>query len=206
MKRTVLVTTIAIAVIVIFWIYPAMSFHIDSSWWIVCRFSDDYDPKSAGFLEDAYGGTILDLEADHNFNAFGQSFVFVGGSQAFGKEAPWAEEFLMITKPSTQPDVRWIVPTNFDSAYIQTPQGDFKATDGNYGLITKAYDYTLRRWIIICIGWNAEGTAAGAHLLVTRPTLLEEHTWIVYEYTGASVSMGNWVLSAFSSYAIVETG
>jgi hypothetical protein len=205
MKRSLLLLSVVIAVIGIVWLLPCTTFSIDESWWIVCRFSDDYDPKSAEFLADAYGGTIIDLEADHDFNAFGQSFVFVGGSTAFGAEAPWAEEFLAITKPSTQPSLKWVVPTDFASAYLETPKGTFYASDGNYGMITKAYDYGLRRWIVIVIGWNAECTAAGARIVVMQPDLVETHSWIVYEYTGDSVSLGSWVLSNFSSYVIVET-
>jgi hypothetical protein len=205
MKRTALILTLICIAAFIIWIYPATSFKIDGNWWIVCRFSDDYDPLSAGFLEDAYGCSIIDLEANHDFNAFGQSFIFVGGSEAFGEEAPWAEEFLAITKPSTQPDVKWIVPSTFDTAYIQTPKGNFHASDGSYGMITKAYDYTLRRWIVIAIGLGPECTAAGTHILVMKPSLVTEHNWIIYEYLGNTVPLNSWTLSTFSNYEITAT-
>lgn len=206
MKRTVLLLTIIIAAIALIWIYPATSFTIDANWWIVC-YSDQYDIETAELVQDAYGGTILDLEGDHDFNAFGQSFIFVGGSRAFAEQAPWAEEWppeLALTKPSTQPDVKYVLAA--DGAYITTPEGNFYVSDGDYGYITKAYDYTLRRWIVICIGWSAECTAAGARIIVMQPDLLQEHSWIVYEWHGGDVALNEWSLQAFSQYSIVESG
>lgn len=207
MKRTMLLLTSVIAVAVIVWLYPAMTFSIDGSWWIV-RYSDQYDIETAEFVQEAYGGTIIDIAGDHNFNAFGQSFIFIGGSQALSEEASWALMYpptLAITKPSTQPDVKWVAES-WDTVYLETPSGTFSMVDGDYGSITRAYDYTLRRWIVICIGYTPECTAAGARILIMQPELLETHSWIVYEYQGASVSLDSWTLQAFSDYEIVESG
>jgi len=207
MKRAVLITIGVIAVVAIAYVYPATTFSIDEGWWIV-RYSDQYDIETAKLLQAQYGATILDIEGDDDFNTFGQSFIFIGGSKAFSELAPWAEEWppdLILTKPTTHPNVRIIIYT-WDTAYIETPKGDFEMADGDYGLITRSYDVQLRRWIVLCIGWSAECTAAGARIIAMQPDLLKQHSWIVYEWQGGAVAPSEWTLQAFSNYEIIESG
>jgi hypothetical protein len=216
MKRTALILTLIVIAVAGIWIYPAATFRIDDSWWIV-RYMNERDPYSASLIQESYGGTIIDIDAGHDFNTFGQSFLFVGGSRAFARELPWAEEVppaLEVAKPTTQPNVKWIIE-DWDTAHIQTPKGSFyvyrnqKVADGmahDYGMITKAYDVQRRRWIILCVGYTGYCTGAGATIIVQEPQLLQTHSWIVYEWLGGEVSTNAWSLSAFSNYDIVATG
>jgi hypothetical protein len=207
MKRTALILTLIVIAVAVIWVYPAATFKIDDSWWIV-RYNDQYDIKTAELLQDAYGCEILDIEGDHDFNTFGQSFAFIGGSQVFAQELPWAEwaapDLWAVTKPTTQPDIRFMIPS-WDGAYIETPNGNFYIADGDYGFITKAYDVTLRRWIILFVGWSAECTAAGTRILIMHPERVNANSYIIYEYTGGTVALNSWRLSAFSNYEIVAT-
>lgn len=187
---------------------------IDSDWWIVHNHNDQSDVVSARILQSEYGALMVWIETaeDENLNAEGQNLLFIGGSETFAGKVPWMETWpaLTVLKPSGQPDVYVSVET-WDNIFIHTPYEDYyMRKDGepqaDYGVVTKAYDTTLQRYIIIIVGYSAECTYAGAKLLIEDYELVTQHSWIVYALTGqGATDPFTWTLNQFD-YEIVASG
>lgn len=221
--RMILVTLVIFLIITSIWLYPSsVPVSIDDSWWIVCNGQDSYDPKTAGFIETAYGGTIVDINAEEptgpdagattkDFNILGQSCLFIGGSDEFGRQLPWADPnrpSLEVVKPDTHPEIYFDSDGTWDNNWIHTPSGNVDVVkDGVFlhdlGYIARGYDVKLRRWIVICVGWSAEATAAGANIIVSDLELVQSCSWLVYDYNGGTVSLNTWKVAAFTNYEIV---
>lgn len=190
---------------------------IDSDWWIVYNDQDQGDQISARTLQNEYGCLLVSIDTaeDENLNTEGQNLLFIGGSETFSGKVPWFETWptLTVLKPSGQPDVYLYWEADWATegdAYIHTPfQNYYMAQNGEflheYGVVTKAYDSTLKRWIIVCVGWSGFDTYAGAKLLIEDFELVQQKSWIVYEVTEqGATDPSTWTLNQFQ-YEIVDS-
>lgn len=188
---------------------------IDSDWWIVHNHNDQSDVVSARILQSEYGALMVWIETaeDENLNAEGQNLLFIGGGETFSGKVPWFETWptLSVLEPSGQPDVYMANDETWSNWWIHTPFLDYDiVVEGEFlndlGVITKAYDSVLERWIIVCVGWSAECTYAGAKLLVEDFDLVKEKSWIVYEVTEqGATDPSTWTLNQFN-YEIIDKG
>ena len=188
---------------------------IDSDWWIVHNHNDQCDVVTAKALQSEYGSLMVWIETaeDENLNAEGQNLLFIGGSETFAGKVPWFETWptLSVLEPSGQPDVYMANDETWSNWWIHTPILDYDImVDGeflhDFGVVTKAYDLVLERWIIIVVGWSAECTYAGAKLLIEDFELVKLHSWIVYELTEqGATDPTTWTLNQFS-YEIIDSG
>lgn len=189
-------------------------FEIDSDWWIVHNHNDQSDVVSARVLQNEFGSLMVWIETaeDENLNANGQNLLFIGGSETFAGKVPWMETWptLSVLQPSGQPDV-YVSAETWDNIYVHTPFQDYYMVDEgeflhDFGVVTKAYDSVLERWIIICIGYSAECTYTGAKLLIEDFELVKQKSWIVYEVTEqGATDPSSWTLNQFD-YEIVDSG
>jgi len=191
----VLAATIALSSTLLF-IAPSFSMPtINDSWLIAYNAKNTIgdDLKTAEWVQAKFGGTLVDIGDDtFNFNAFGQNIFIIGGSKSLAEQAgEWIglkPEWYGVKTPDTYPagKIYWR-PDSSTSIYpvhMVTPTTDYTLDDNHdYGVICKGYDYELRRWIVVCIGYSGYCTAYGAKLICTQWNAAMSHTYIIYQCT-----------------------
>lgn len=222
MKRQLLIViiiivaaTIAVSSTLLF-VQPALSMPtINGSWLIACNTQDQYDTYSAMWVQAKYGGTLTDIrDPTINFNSFGQNIFLIGGSKALAEQAgQWIglkPEWYGIKSPDTYPagKVYWR-PNSATSIYpvhMVTPNADYTCDDQHdYGVIAKGYDYMLRRWIILCIGYSPYCTAYGAKLICTQYATVTAQAYIVFQVTAhGNNNPLTWTLDQFNGETYVN--
>jgi hypothetical protein len=225
MKKTILITiiilvaaTIAVSSTLLF-IAPSFSMPaINDSWLIAYNAKNTIgdDLKTAEWVQAKFGGTLVDIGDDtFNFNAFGQNIFIIGGSKSLAEQAgEWIglkPEWYGVKTPDTYPagKIYWR-PDSSTSIYpvhMVTPTTDYTLDDNHdYGVICKGYDYGLRRWIVVCIGYSGYCTAYGAKLICTQWSTVIKYTYIVYQVTehGGS-NPTTWTMDQFNGI-VIERG
>lgn len=214
-STTVSIVTILVIVtigITSFWyISPSLAGpNIDDSWLIVCHANDSWDPFSAQWVRGKYGGTIINIALPNEYNEHGQNLFIIGGSAFLSEQAPWLEANfpLAITRPSTFPDVGYTWDDDLNRWEIRTPTTTYYPDEDNeIGFIARGYDYTLRRWIVACLGYNWWGTAYGAKLICTQwDKLVIDNSYVIFKCTAyGGVDPTQWSFSDFDGI-ILEYG
>lgn len=213
-------STVSIVVIVIvltltatvFWyISPALAGpNIDDTWLIAVNMNDAWDPTSAQWVQETYGGTLVDInDPPDDWNNTGQNIFIIGGSHALSLEALWIgldPEWYAIQRPSTYPEITWTLDVDSGKLHILTPSGGYYS-DAEMGMIAKGYDYQMRRWIIVVIGNTYWGTAYGAKLICTQyDNVVTDNAYVVYRYTSnGGTEPTQWSFSDFNGI-ILEYG
>jgi len=207
----VVILALSITISSLWYIAPVLTGpHIDDSWQIVCRTNDTWDPYSAQWIKDKYGGTIINIAEPQEYNQRGENLLVIGGSAILSEQAPWLEIWgpLAITKPHTFPDVRFEWDDDINDFKLVTPTAIYYPNqDNELGFIARGYDYTLRRHIVACLGYNWYATAFGAKLLCTQwDKLVGNNTYVVFKCTSwGNVDPTQWSLSDFDGI-ILEYG
>lgn len=216
-KRLLPLLAVAIIAVTLVWRFYPAQLNITEDWWIVYNTQDDYDTKTAQILASKYGCQLKSIHAmsSMELNMEGLNLLFIGGSDALAGKAPWINPQrpgLTIARPDTQPDVYYYHPeADWANVYIRTPKRDYYVQKNgeflhDYGLITKAYDGNYQRYVVIAIGWSAQGTMAGAKLLMQDLDVVRSNSWIVYEITeGMATPLTEWNTENFE-YGIVGSG
>lgn len=189
----VILIAITLTVSLFFFIQPSIAGpQIDDSWMICVNLKDKWDPTSAEWVQETYGGKIVDLNAPQDYNTFGQNIFIIGGSKALSWEAEWIgfkPHWYGIQQPNTYPSV--YVTEHFDdngNPYgweIHTPVSMYLANPENdVGWIAKGYDYALRRWVVVVIGYSYHSTAYGSKLVCTQwSKVVGDNSYVVFECT-----------------------
>jgi hypothetical protein len=191
---------------------------INGSWLIAYNAQNTIgdDLKSAEWVQTKYGGTLVDIgDNTINFNAFGQNIFIIGGSKSLAEQAgEWIglkPEWYGVKSPDTYPagKVYWR-PDSTTSMYpvhMVTPTTDYTCDDlHDYGVICKGYDYGLRRWIVVCMGYSGYCTAYGAKLICTQWNTVIAPTYIVYQVTEhGGPNPSTWTMDQFSG-VLIEQG
>lgn len=219
MKRKTLylgLAIIAVLAIVLFTSRPTPKFTIDEDWVILYNSDDIFDSASVMFIQDEYDSELVPFETspdDTYLNAKGRNLIIIGGSNDLAEQAPWFDPHrpLTITRPTLQPEVYYDNDGTWSNMWIHTPKGNFiLSQDGtllnDLGVITVGHDVQLNRRIIIVVGHSAQCTAAGAKLVIENlDTLIQSHTWLIFELVGGSgTPINDWTPEAFE-YSIVES-
>lgn len=205
-----IIVVVAIAVIAIsLFIMPSVSTpNIDNSWLIVTRTDEKHDSKSATWIKNTYGGSIVSIKESRNYDAFGQNLIIVGGSADLAEQAPWLEEWgpMAIARPDTYPTVRFVWDSAANSWQIVTPKATY-VTNSNYrlGFIARGYSYALRRWIVAVIGYDWQSTAYGASLVCTWKGALDRSYVVFHTTKFGSDDPTTWTFSSFDG-EIIEYG
>jgi len=214
-KAIIIIAAVVLLSTFIVLIWPA-ELIIDESWLVVYNNFDKYDSASALWLKEAYNCSLASIyenaTLDETLNAEKQSLLFIGGGEEFAGRLPWALTWpsMTIMQSDTQPDV-YVNVSAWNNAWVHTPSTDYPIVKNgtflsDYGYITKAYDGTLQRWIIITVGWSAQCTAAGAKILLYDFQLIQENSWIIYQYTGEpDIPVEAWNTATFA-YVIIDKG
>jgi hypothetical protein len=212
----VLAATIGVSSTLIF-LQPAFSTPtINGSWLIAYNASDDYDYRSALWVQATYGGALVDIGNDTvDFNAFGQNIFIIGASKSLAEQAgEWIglkPEWYGVKSPDTYPagKIYWRPDssTSLYPAHMVTPTTDYTCDDQHdYGVICKGYDYMLRRWIVVCIGYSGYCTAYGAKLICTQWSTVIAYTYVVYQVTEhGGGNAGTWSFDQFNG-VLIEQG
>jgi len=192
-----------------FFFFSRGEVEIDETWIILCSKGNRWDEATATWIQDEYGGNITYIEDfTDEYNVEGQNIIIVGGSKKLSEQAPWLETWpLSITKPPSFPDVGYEWDYDRDGWRIRTPIS-FYYPDQNteLGFIAKAYDTSLRRWIIAVLGYNWYGTTYGGKLLIGDADLMEDNTYIIFRCTSwGDEDPYSWALRDFDGY-IIEYG
>lgn len=187
----------------------------DPSWLILYNELDTAgDWKSALWINAAYGAvrtpitfTTIVME-EEDYNDAGQNLILLGGSKSLAIQAPWISlnpSWFNIAEPDVYTHIVFSVQN--DGWHLQTPQNDYTLNAQNdVGIIIRCLDLTLRRWVIIAIGYSAWGTAYAAKLLVTDWSTVVSHSYIVFQVTQHGGSdPSSWTLEQFDG-AILEQG
>lgn len=217
--KTVPIVVIAIAgaltLSLTFLLYPAFTGpKIDATWVIAYNKNSVYDTKSAEWVQEAYGGTLQDINEAYEWDNFGQNIFIIGGSEALSIEAQWIgldPKWYSIAKPDTYPEVTWTKNEATGKLTLVTPSREYDCIDASehdWGTIAKGYDYTKRRWVIVVIGWTRWATATGSRLVVEDyKTVVEQNRYVIYEVTkrDTTTEIAQWSLSDFEG-EIVEYG
>jgi len=213
----VLAATIAVSSTLLF-IAPSFATpQINGSWLIAYNAKNTIgdDLKTAEWVQAKYGGTLVDIgDNTINFNAFGQNIFIIGGSKSLAEQAgEWIglkPEWYGVKSPDTYPTgkIYWR-PDSSTSMYpvhMVTPTTDYTLDDNHdYGVIYKGYDYGLRRWIVVCIGYSGYCTAYGAKLICTQWSTVIKYTYVVYQVTehGGS-NPTTWTMDQFNGVLIEQ--
>lgn len=207
----ILIVALAAVLLVAPRFFAQAELEINSDWWIVHNHNDQSDVVSARVLQNEYGSLMVWIETaeDENLNAKGQNLLFIGGGETFAGKVPWAETWftLAVVKPNTQPDV-WFDCSSGVDTILRTPKGSYTYSepDNDYGFVTRAYDATLERWIVLVLGGSAYCTYTGAKLLIEDFELVKQNSWIVYRMTDqGATDPSTWTLNQFD-YEIVDNG
>jgi hypothetical protein len=210
----VLAATIALSSTLLF-IAPSFSMPIINGSWLIAYNAANTigdDLQSAEWVQAKYGGTLVDIgDNTINFNAFGQNIFIIGGSKSLAEQALWIgldPKWYGVKCPDTYLGMQYYHDALGNSHTI-TPKGtDYLKSypDNDYGAITKGYDYGLRRWIVVCIGFSGYCTAYGAKLICTQWNAAMTHTYIIYQCTEhGGVNPTTWTMDQFNG-AIIEEG
>jgi hypothetical protein len=180
----ILAATIALTSTLLF-IAPSFSTPtINTSWFIVCNTGNTAHVK---WIYDTYGGTIVNITEPQKYNNFGQNLLIIGGSHDLGREAPWIELWptMEIIRPDTYPGVRFEWDYSLNAWSIVTPKTVYYPTSSNQlGFIARGYDYKLRRWIVVVLGYDWWGTAYGAKLICTQwDTVVRQNSYVIFKCT-----------------------
>jgi len=221
MKRQVLVAIVLIVAVTtalsatFLYLQPAFAGPvIDDTWLIAYNAANTIgdDLQSAKWVQAKYGGTLVDIGNDTiNFNTWGQNLFIIGGSKSLALQAPWTgldPTWYAVKQPDTYLGMQYYHDAQGNSHTI-TPKGtDYlkSCPNNDYGTITKGYDYTLRRWIIIVLGYSGYCTAYGAKLICTQYQTVTAPTYVVYKVTEwGGVNPATWTQDQFNG-VLIEQG
>lgn len=199
----------------IFWyIQPSIEGpHIDDSWILLANLQDEHDTVSLLWIQETYGGTVLDLNdyptVDEECNKFGQNLLVLGASEALAYQLPWVgfnTTWFGVIQPDTYPKV-YVTMAEYGWT-IHTPKTEYASNPENdIGYIAKGYDYGLRRWIVVIIGYSYWGSAYASKLACTRwNELVVTPSYLIYQVTEHGTSdPDTWTWQQFDG-VILEYG
>lgn len=217
MSKTTTISIVAIMVLAtilvtsLWYLSPAFAGpRIDETWLIAYNAGDTWDPTSASWVEHTFNGTLVDLNnPPESWDENGQNIIVIGGSKALANEVPWIglkPEWYGIQRPNTYPDIQWDMVG--DALHLITPNEDYNPTvDYDVGLIARGYDYTLRRWVVVVIGYTAYGTAYGSKLVNTQwNKMVMDNSYVIFQCTQhGGIEPTQWSYSDFDGI-ILEYG
>jgi len=221
--KILLVSGIAAVLIIAFFTYGLPSQpNINEDWLVVIQSQNNmWETVSGGWIQQKYGCSIVGFDTvetnNIDLNQHGLNLLFLGGSGELAEQAPWTHTgwpTLTVMRPDDQPVVYWDVDQP-DEAWIVTSTANWVTMENgvtihDYGFVTKGYDKTLDRWIIVCAGWSAWATASGSKLLVQDfDEVKNMDGYLIYEVPlelqDQLADPATWMLSQFS-YVIVARG